>query len=99
MLKKIFTKFIVRMFRTFKNIPFCNILYNFLTRRSSTIPCGLVVRIPAFHAGGPGSIPGVGNTFCNRHQICILNRIPILNTLVYNIKHQLEAINFRSLYL
>ena len=21
---------------------------------------GLVVRIPAFHAGGPGSIPGVG---------------------------------------
>ena len=24
------------------------------------IPHGLVVRIPAFHAGGPGSIPGVG---------------------------------------
>ena len=24
------------------------------------IPYGLVVRIPAFHAGGPGSIPGVG---------------------------------------
>ena len=24
------------------------------------VPCGLVVRIPAFHAGGPGSIPGVG---------------------------------------
>lgn len=23
-------------------------------------PYGLVVRIPAFHAGGPGSIPGVG---------------------------------------
>ena len=27
----------------------------------SVIPYGLVVRIPAFHAGGPGSIPGVGN--------------------------------------
>ena len=27
-------------------------------------PYGLVVRIPAFHAGGPGSIPGVG-TFCS----------------------------------
>ncbi len=25
------------------------------------IPYGLVVRILAFHAGGPGSIPGVGN--------------------------------------
>ena len=24
------------------------------------LPYGLVVRIPAFHAGGPGSIPGVG---------------------------------------
>ena len=23
-------------------------------------PYGLVVRIPAFHVGGPGSIPGVG---------------------------------------
>ena len=27
------------------------------------IPYGLVVRIPAFHAGGPGSIPGVGGVF------------------------------------
>ena len=26
----------------------------------SIIPHGLVVRIPAFHVGGPGSIPGVG---------------------------------------
>ena len=24
------------------------------------VPHGLVVRIPAFHVGGPGSIPGVG---------------------------------------
>ena len=28
---------------------------------SVVLPYGLVVRIPAFHAGGPGSIPGVGN--------------------------------------
>ena len=30
------------------------------------LPYGLVVRIPAFHAGGPGSIPGVGRQkhFC-----------------------------------
>ena len=27
------------------------------------VPYGLVVRIPAFHAGGPGSIPGVGELF------------------------------------
>ena len=27
------------------------------------LPYGLVVRILAFHAGGPGSIPGVGNFF------------------------------------
>ena len=26
-------------------------------------PYGLVVRIPAFHVGGPGSIPGVGTSF------------------------------------
>ena len=26
----------------------------------STIPRGLMARIPGFHPGGPGSIPGVG---------------------------------------
>ncbi len=31
--------------------------------RRLQLPYGLVVRIPAFHAGGPGSIPGVGNIF------------------------------------
>ena len=30
------------------------------TWSSIGLPYGLVVRIPAFHAGGPGSIPGVG---------------------------------------
>ena len=29
----------------------------------SDLPCGLVVRIPGFHPGGPGSIPGVGTFF------------------------------------
>lgn len=34
------------------------------------IPHGLVVRIPAFHAGGPGSIPGVGaRPFCELMQL------------------------------
>ncbi len=27
------------------------------------LPFGLVVRIPGFHPGGPGSIPGVGISF------------------------------------
>ena len=27
------------------------------------LPYGLVVRIPGFHPGGPGSIPGVGTLF------------------------------------
>ena len=35
------------------------------------VPHGLGVRIPAFHAGGPGSIPGVGvlfvNNYCRSH--------------------------------
>ena len=37
-----------------------------------SIPYGLVVRIPAFHAGGPGSIPGVGaNYFDTKYVIYI----------------------------
>ena len=34
----------------------------------TTIPRGLMARIPGFHPGGPGSIPGVGGEpffFCN----------------------------------
>ena len=27
----------------------------------SVLPYGLVVRIPGFHPGGPGSTPGMGN--------------------------------------
>ena len=29
------------------------------------LPCGLVARIPGFHPGGPGSIPGMGICFYN----------------------------------
>ena len=29
----------------------------------AAVPFGLVVRIPGFHPGGPGSIPGVGSNF------------------------------------
>ena len=37
------------------------------------LPFGLVVRIPGFHPGGPGSIPGVGIPFFfqhNRQSMC-----------------------------
>ena len=30
---------------------------------SYTFPCGLVARISGSHPGGPGSIPGKGETF------------------------------------
>ena len=44
------------------------------------IPYGLVVRIPAFHAGGPGSIPGVGaNCFIHPHWVSVWlpqNQVP-----------------------
>ena len=35
---------------------------NLIPQASKQVPYGLVVRIPAFHAGGPGSIPGVGTS-------------------------------------
>ena len=41
-----------------------DVVYEYaLVHSMSRIPYGLVVRIPAFHAGGPGSIPGVGAQF------------------------------------
>ena len=30
---------------------------------NNDLPYGLVVRIPGFHPGGPGSIPGLGASF------------------------------------
>ena len=44
-------------------------LYGNLDLLPSVLPYGLVVRIPAFHAGGPGSIPGVGTCFCQIQNI------------------------------
>jgi hypothetical protein len=38
-------------------------LYELLSEGDSTVRCGLVVRIPGFHPGGPGSIPGTGIRF------------------------------------
>ena len=44
--------------------------YKYINRLKSAIflcafavPCGLVARIPGFHPGGPGSIPGMGRNF------------------------------------
>ena len=33
---------------------------NIHKKEGGSIRCGLVVRIPGFHPGGPGSIPGIG---------------------------------------
>ena len=33
------------------------------------IPYGLVVRMPASHVGGPGSIPGVGTNLLNNFSL------------------------------
>jgi hypothetical protein len=58
-----------------------HVLFYFLIR--IYIPYGLVVRIPAFHAGGPGSIPGVGkiifshskeNTFYSKFRLKFLKK-------------------------
>jgi hypothetical protein len=47
-----------RKFETTRNKM--NVKISFFTTQNCIVPYGLVVRIPAFHAGGPGSIPGVG---------------------------------------
>ena len=40
-----------------------------LTDYNNHIPDGLGVRIPGFHPGGPGSIPGLGALFENKKSI------------------------------
>ncbi|GIX90164.1 hypothetical protein CEXT_791281 [Caerostris extrusa] len=58
------------LFHTIYSPPLCQLSYrrildvknaieNFRFLRLQ-VPCGLVVRIPGFHPGGPGSIPGMG---------------------------------------
>ena len=39
-----------------------NISYLF-AHHDNSFRCGLVVRIPGFHPGGPGSIPGTGTNY------------------------------------
>lgn len=48
--------------------PFILIIHNFPIGMTCSLRCGLVVRIPGFHPGGPGSIPGTGTHFCS--QVC-----------------------------
>ena len=48
-------------------------IYDIIIHCTSTfnhIPFGLVVRIPGFHPGGPGSIPGMGNFFVFHVHFC-----------------------------
>ncbi len=58
-LQKIFNKS-----KTYSDEPISNKKRKYNNRVDDSnivyLPYGLVVRIPAFHAGGPGSIPGVG---------------------------------------
>ena len=52
-----------------RECPMCLIAAHPFSDCLSDFPYGLVVRIPAFHAGGPGSIPGVGaSTFSRAEQ-------------------------------
>ena len=47
----------------------CGVLLQIYKRKKAdaiTVLHGLVVRIPGFHPGGPGSIPGVGTFYLNR---------------------------------
>ena len=42
------------------------------TYEMSGFPYGLVVRIPAFHVGGSGSIPGVGAEILAIYNLCVI---------------------------
>ena len=60
--------------KSYRSLSYINVLqslrhvaylyvYNCKTTVAITILHGLVVRIPGFHPGGPGSIPGVGTFY------------------------------------
>ena len=59
-------------FKISDNIINSYIIYVIELYSNDILPYGLVVRIPAFHAGGPGSIPGVG-TFLLLFTLLIIN--------------------------
>ena len=50
--------------------------YKWLVSRTTLrqhLPCGLVARIPGFHPGGPGSIPGMGKCLDCEAKKLVLN--------------------------
>ena len=49
-------------------------------RKSPKIPRGLMARIPGFHPGGPGSIPGVGKLFLIAFLFCHVFKQHILSS-------------------
>ena len=56
--------------KTLKNLPNFNLIFNYIcviiitfSRFVASIRYGLVVRISGSHPDGPGSIPGIGNSF------------------------------------
>ena len=62
--------------KSYRSLSYINVLqllrhvaysyvYNCKTTVNIIILHGLVVRIPGFHPGGPGSIPGVGTFYLN----------------------------------
>ena len=51
-----------------------------------SIPRGLMARIPGFHPGGPGSIPGVGDIFFHVH-IGILKK-KFFTVFFFRLKHK-----------
>ena len=55
-----------------------------------TVLHGLVVRIPGFHPGGPGSIPGVGNFFVDTFDLEIYQE---------KLRNSVWFINLRCLYI
>ena len=53
-----------------------------------TIPRGLMARIPGFHPGGPGSIPGVGENFFAFHSN--ISKLVLLLFTTYFFKSKLR---------
>ena len=77
----------------------CNVLFILYQQHSikaiNVLPYGLVVRIPGFHPGGPGSIPGVGNSFWTS-----LRKFDQLNnSTIYNIYINLRAYTHTHIYI
>ena len=57
------------------------------------IPRGLTARIAGFHPAGPGSTPGVGNTFKEKYNCNIILR---KSKKIAESKYALQAISYSS---